>query len=87
MKKVINFLKRFKWEEARDVELHVLINLATTVLCYPFALVAVLGFIIKGAWWALIPGAMFYILGAVCLNDTQYTKESALQYLKRVFAK
>ena len=34
MKKVINFLKRFNWQEAKNVELETLVNLIITIFCY-----------------------------------------------------
>ena len=86
MKKVINFLKRFNWQEVKNVELETLVNLIITIFCYPFALVSVIA-LFFGAWWQLILGVPMYVLGAVCLNDTQWGNESALNYLYRVFAK
>ena len=86
MKKVINFLKRFNWQEAKNVELETLVNLIITIFCYSFVLVSVIA-LFFGAWWQLIIGVPMYVLGAVCLNDTQWGNESALNYLYRVFTK
>lgn len=86
MKKVINFLKRFNWQEAKSVELETFVNLIGTIFGYSFALVSVIA-LFFGAWWQLILGVPMYVFGAVCLNDTQWGNESALNYLRRVFAK
>lgn len=86
MKKVINFLKRFNWQEAKNVELETLANLMVTIFCYSIALASVIA-LFFGAWWQLILGVPMYVLGAVCLNDTQWGNESALNYLHRVFTK
>ena len=86
MKKVINFLKRFNWQEAKKVELETFVNLIGTIFGYSFALVSVIA-LFFGAWWQLILGVPMYVFGAVCLNDTQWGNESALNYLRRVFAK
>lgn len=86
MKKVINFLKRFNWQEAKNVELETFVNLIITFFGYSFALVSVIA-LFFGAWWQLILGVPMYVLGAVCLNDTQWGNESALNYLHRVFTK
>lgn len=86
MKKVINFLKRFNWQEAKKVELETFVNLIITFFGYSFALVSMIA-LFFGAWWQLILGVPMYVLGAVCLNDTQWGNESALNYLHRVFTK
>ena len=86
MKEVIIFLKRFKWQEAKNVELETLVNLITTAFCYSYALTAVI-ILFWGYWWHLIFALPAYVLGVLCLNDTQWGNESALAYLRRVFAK
>lgn len=86
MKKVINFLKKFNWQEAKNVELETFVNLIGTILGYSSALVSVIA-LFFGAWWQFILGVPMYVFGAMCLNDTQWGNESALNYLRRVFAK
>ncbi len=90
MKKVIKWFKslvaRFSWEEAKNVEFETLLNLLITVVCYTVALGGLVACLF-GAWWHLFSAAMMYVLGAVCLNDTQWGNESALKYVERVFQK
>ena len=86
MKEVIIFLKRFKWQEAKKVELETLVNLFATGVCYSYVLTSIV-ILFWGIWWHLIWALPVYVLGVLCLNDTRWGNESALAYLRRVFAK
>ena len=86
MRKIIDIVRRFDWSEARDVEPETLMNLSVSAMFFGLALVSVAA-VFFGAWWQPILGLPMCALGAVCLTDTQWGNESALDYLRRVFSK
>lgn len=87
MKKFFQTIKsawsRINWQEAKKVQFETALNLFFTVLFYGLTLCCIVA-LFFGVWWQLIIGIPCYILGAVCLNDTQWGNESALAYLQRV---
>ena len=64
-----------------------LINLIICSVCFSLALAAVAIAIKFGAWWNLVPGALFALLGYLHYVDSEYGIESVQAYINRKFIK
>ncbi|MBQ0081126.1 MAG: hypothetical protein KBS95_06240 [Alistipes sp.] len=86
MKKIINFLKRFNWQQAKKVHAETIANLLLMIYCYSFTITSIIA-LFYGIWWQLFFGALMFLFGTICLNDPFRDHESVLDYLHRVFTK
>lgn len=60
-----------------------IVNLAICLFCLIMFLGAVIGFIMTGAWWSMIPGSMFGVMAYAHYVDDSYGIESVKSYLAR----
>lgn len=82
---IIGLVKRFNWEEARNVEGITLMNAVGTIVFYALALTCVCASLFWGAWHQLFIAGIAYVMGAVLIQDNFLGNEKAVHYFERCF--
>lgn len=84
---IIGLVKRFNWEEARNVEDITFLNAVGTIVFYTLALTCVCAALFCGAWHQLAMAVPCYIMGATLIQDNFNGNEKAVHYFERCFRK
>lgn len=84
---IVGLVKRFDWQEAKNVEEITFINACTVAFCYTLALVCLCVALFCGAWHQLWVALGAYVFGAVMMQDNYNGNEKAVDYFERCFGK
>lgn len=83
----IRLVKRFNWQEAKNVEEATLVNALFVIFFYSLTLACICAALFYGAWHQLAMAFITYIMGAVLMQDKQWGNETACHYFERCFKK
>ena len=84
---IIGLVKRFNWQEAKNVEDVTLINAILVVVFYSLAIACICAALFWGAWHQLCIAFIAYVMGATLIQDNYLGNEKAVHYFERVFSK